>query len=270
VDADRRQGIVWSSIEALAAEEGIAPSVQHACRACVAAVSAIGGGVSMARPRGVGEPLFATDAASGEVQHLQFSLGQGPCVDALAGRRAVLVKDMTSPDSGRRWPLFSLGAMALGVRAVFSFPIQSGAIRFGVLDLYRQVTGGLSPVELTDALLYADAALTLALDRDGDAGSVERLLDEAFVGRQAGVHQAAGMVSVQLGVSIADAMARLRAHAFAEDRRLGQVAADVVARRLRFHPDADGTTKRTPDETADDINTSGDDAGDASSPDSGG
>ncbi|TDP96206.1 GAF and ANTAR domain-containing protein [Labedaea rhizosphaerae] len=270
MDADERQSVVWSAIEALAAEDGVAPSVQHACRACVAAVSAIGGGVSMAHPSGVAEPLFATDAASGEVQLLQFTVGQGPCVDALAGQRAVLVKDIKSPDSGRRWPLFSRGAVALGVGAVFSFPIQSGAIRFGVLDLYRRATGGLSALELTDALLYADAALALALDRDGDSSSVERLLDVTFVGRQAVVHQAAGMVSVQLGMSIADGMARLRAHAFAEDRQLGQVAADVVARKLRFHADGEGTTVRTTDETADDINTSGDGAGDASSPDSGG
>lgn len=254
MSAEARQSAVWSSIEALAAEDGIAPSVQHACRACVTAVSATGGGVSMARSVGAGEPLFATDTVSGEVQYLQFTLGQGPCVDALGEQRAMLVTDLGSADSGRRWPLFSPAASALGVRAIFSFPIQSGAIRFGVLDLYRQASGDLSVIELTDALLYADAALILALDHDGDSDPIERLLDVEFVGRQAVVHQAAGMASVQLGVSISDAMARLRAHAFAENRRLEQVATDMVARRFRFAPDTD--------ETADD------DSGERSSPDS--
>jgi hypothetical protein len=228
---------VWSSIEALAAGDGVAPSVEHACLACVTAISAIGGGVSMARPPDGMEPLFVANAISGEVQNLQFTLGQGPAVDAFAEHRAVFVTDIASPDSGRMWPLFAPAAAALGVRAVFSFPIQSGAIRFGILDLYRRDAGELTVVESTDALLYADAIVTLALDRDGGAGPIEQLLDVTFVGRQAVIHQAAGMVSVQLGVPIADGMARLRAFAFAEDRRVGHVAADVVARKLRFRPD---------------------------------
>ncbi|MFD0630267.1 ANTAR domain-containing protein [Catenulispora yoronensis] len=51
---------------------------------------------------------------------------------------------------------------------------------------------------------------------------------------RAEVHQATGMISVQLGVSLAEALVRLRAHAWAADRLLADVAADVVARRLRF------------------------------------
>jgi hypothetical protein len=47
------------------------------------------------------------------------------------------------------------------------------------------------------------------------------------------------MITVQLGVSVAVALIRLRAHAYAHDRRLRDVAGDVVARRLRFDPDAE-------------------------------
>jgi hypothetical protein len=41
----------------------------------------------------------------------------------------------------------------------------------------------------------------------------------------------------QMHVNATDAFARLRAHAFAEHRLLGDVARDVVARRLRFTED---------------------------------
>jgi AmiR/NasT family two-component response regulator len=51
------------------------------------------------------------------------------------------------------------------------------------------------------------------------------------------VHQATGLVLAQLGVSAEAAFARLRAYAYAEDRRLDDVARDVVERRLRFEPD---------------------------------
>ena len=44
------------------------------------------------------------------------------------------------------------------------------------------------------------------------------------------------MVAAQLSSDVGDALARLRAHAYAEDRTLTSVAADVVARRLRFDP----------------------------------
>jgi AmiR/NasT family two-component response regulator len=55
--------------------------------------------------------------------------------------------------------------------------------------------------------------------------------------RRAELFQAQGMVMVQLGVSLADALARIRAHAYATNRPLREVAADIVARRLRFDPE---------------------------------
>jgi len=84
-------------------------------------------------------------------------------------------------------------------------------------------------------LLYADAVLMLALDERG--GLASGAVDPAGSGlteRRAEVHQAAGMISVQLGVSLTDALVALRAHAYAEGRSTWEVAADVVARRLSF------------------------------------
>jgi hypothetical protein len=51
------------------------------------------------------------------------------------------------------------------------------------------------------------------------------------------IYQACGMVTVQLEVDITEALARLRAHAYAEERPLSEVARDVVARRLRIERD---------------------------------
>ena len=62
---------------------------------------------------------------------------------------------------------------------------------------------------------------------------------------RAEIDQATGMLTVQLGVLIAEAFARLRAYAYSEDRRLADVASDIVARRLRLHPDPD--PDRVPD-----------------------
>jgi len=54
---------------------------------------------------------------------------------------------------------------------------------------------------------------------------------------RAEIDQATGMLTVQLGVPAAEAFARLRAYAYARDRRLADVAGDIVARRLRLHRD---------------------------------
>ena len=56
------------------------------------------------------------------------------------------------------------------------------------------------------------------------------------------VHQATGMITIQLGTSLADALLRLRAHAYASGRTVSDIAADVVDRRLRFDGNEPGTT----------------------------
>jgi hypothetical protein len=123
-----------------------------------------------------------------------------------------------------------------GVRAVFALPLQWGAIDVGVLDLYRRAPGALSATQMRDALSAADAATLILLGLRSDPGE-EQAWDRSW-GSRAEIHQATGMVVAQLGISAADAFARLRAHAFAEQRLLGEVARDVVARRLRFTKDA--------------------------------
>jgi hypothetical protein len=233
-----RAGRVWASIDAIARREGAPPSIRHVCLACAAELKA-GVGLSMTRDGGLREPVFATDPASEELQELQFTLGEGPCVDALTRHGTVLAADLSGVEYERRWPIFAPAVRERGIEAVFSFPVQAGAVRFGVLDVYRPEAGPLCPDELTDALLYADAAFGLALDDQGGiTATVNNLLGDGFVGRQAALHQAAGMVSVQLGVTVAEGLARLRGYAFANDLRLGSLAVEVVARRLRFHPDA--------------------------------
>jgi hypothetical protein len=124
------------------------------------------------------------------------------------------------------------------MRAVFAFPLQIGTARLGVLDLFRVETGGLSAAQLGDALTFADVAVTTLLDgqETAGAGNTSDGLDDAM-GQRAEVYQAQGMVSVQLGIPLGDALARLRAHAFVKDRPLSEVARDVVARRLIFDND---------------------------------
>ncbi len=228
---------VWAWIAA--AHEGDGPvSMAAVCNAAVLRLGVDGASVTVTSGLLVGEPLFASDELSARLEELQFTTGQGPGADEFWRGSPVLIADLDS--AAARWPGFVPEAVAAGARAMFALPLQAGAIRIGVLSLYRTVPGPLEAGELADVLLFADIALQLLLDASsGISGSPAYRPLAGMSDRRAVVYQATGMISVQLGVSLAEALARLRAHAFASSAALGDVAGEVVSRRLRFDPGAD-------------------------------
>jgi GAF domain-containing protein len=211
--------------------------LRRVCESAASRLSASGAGISVMTEAGVRGVSAASDPLSEHVEELQFVLGEGPCVDAFATRRPVLIADL-SDDAMTRWPFYAPAAQAGGVRAVFAFPLQVGGARLGVLDVFREHTGALSADQVTDALTFAEVTVTALLDRQEQAGAHDAPdgVVEA-VDHRAELFQAQGMVMVQLGGTITEALARMRAYAYAEDRDLGEVARDVVARRLRFDRD---------------------------------
>jgi hypothetical protein len=236
----KRVARVWALVAAQS--RGAPVSVAHVCAAAVGGVGVDGAGVTVMIGPTVRETVAATDAVAAELEELQVTYGQGPCVDSFADGGPVIAQDLETGQYLRRWPAFTPAALRSGARAVFAMPLQIGAIRLGVLDLYRFGPGGLSPSELADALVFADTVGMLLLDAASGAP-----LDTADLAgqppdpsvHQAVVHQATGMILAQLGCSADAAFARLRAYAFLHDRRLSDVARDVVERRLRFDPEPD-------------------------------
>lgn len=184
------------------------------------------------------EPVYAMGQLGERLEELQFTLGEGPCVDALTSGGPVLAADLSSPNSLRRWPYFAIDAAA-GAGGIFAFPLQAGAVQVGVLALYRAQERPLDAEEFADALVFADAALVLLLDaKAGIAPDASTWPADGLSERRAELHQATGMLSVQLQIGIEGALLRLRAYAFAHDRRIADVAREVVARRLRFAPES--------------------------------
>ncbi|WP_246486848.1 GAF domain-containing protein [Kribbella qitaiheensis] len=201
--------------------------------ACAAALPVTGVGLVWMTNTGPGSMLAATDGPARVLEELQFTLGEGPCVESSTTGRPVLHPDLERTGAAR-WPGFTAGALEAGVRAVFAFPLQVGGIRVGVLDLYRDQTGVLGDAEVTEALAFADAATTILLHLQADAEELHPLLAEA-IGYRTVVHQATGMIAAQLDAGLAEALVMLRARSYALERPVTDVAVDVVARRLRFH-----------------------------------
>lgn len=233
---ERVQRII--SAAAASAADGSQTVPEALCAACVLAIPVSGAAMALMSQRGPEGLVAATDGRATTMEELQFDLGEGPSVDSSIEGRPVLQPDLrqTGP---RRWPGFGPAAIEAGLAAIFAFPLQVGRIRLGVLDLYRDTPGSLSPDELGDALSFADAATALLLDlqaRDSYGSGVHPDLAHASH-NVAEVHQATGMIAVQTAVGLAEALLLLRAYSFAHERTVLSVACDVVARTLRFGPE---------------------------------
>lgn len=234
VDTDRLSVVLQAVAEAGA--DDAASVIDWVCAAAVNVLSLKGAGVSLMVD---GELLGAagvSDPGIALMQELQLTLGEGPCLDAWSDRAPVLEGELLA-FGHLRWPVFAPAAVRQGVQSVFAFPLAIGAIRVGVLVLYRETPGIFNADELAYGLVLGDIATNLALGLQAGAPGDE--LPGALAGEPphwAEIHQATGMAAVQLGVPLDDAFVRLRAHAFAEGLTLREVASQIVSKQLRLDP----------------------------------
>jgi hypothetical protein len=237
-----RVAVLWGLVAAHAAAASHRVSVPDVCAVAAQTAEVSGGWVAAAGDQGPDFVVCVTDPVGEQLAEIQLMLGEGPCHDVLASAAPVLVADLGDEQSARRWPGFAEQARLLGAAAVFAFPLTIGAIRAGVMGLYRRSPGPLPWERLGDALMLADLATVLLLDGLQHAdGNVSGLVLDGqspdLALHRAEIDQATGMLTVQLGVPMGEAFARLRAYAYAHDRRLADVARDIVARRLRLQGD---------------------------------
>jgi hypothetical protein len=216
----------------LTGRDGVTNLLRGVCELCVTELAVSGARVrvlgSVAANDG-GALVYATDPVSNKLEDLAATAGVGPSFDAFERQYPILIPDLTREHA--RWPGFTAEALASGVAAIFTFPLQVGGVRLGVLELHRDRIGSLTPAQLTDAFLLADTATDTILD---DLLGVSPMTLPGLVDIQSEVHQATGFVAVDLGVTLQDALLRIRAHAFARELALADVARQIIQRRLRL------------------------------------
>lgn len=218
-----------------------APPLERICQGAVAFLG-VGAAAVVLMSDGESGTIAASYGPGIEAaEDLQFSLGEGPCLMAFATGVPVLEPDVGA--GAGRWPAYAGAAATAGVCAVFAVPLEIGAIRLGVLYLTRGTAGPLPPDGLADAQGLAQLATVALLEQqqDGPAPVAGTSKTHGWAHRTV-VHQATGMVSAQLGVGLADALARLRARSFAQERSIYDVSLDVVERRYRFTDDHESRT----------------------------
>jgi len=207
------------------------PSLTTICRSASRMLRMSGASVVL-----MGEATFPSVAGaygvSVTVQDLEYTLGQGPASDAYAEGKPVLVDDVGLSSS--MWPQFTRAVTQEGIQSIYALPLRLGAIKLGVLVLYRDEPGVFEGKELAAALLVAELVANQVLDMQAGALSESLAWGLEVDDYRAVVHQATGMISVQLGCPIGEALARLRGRAFANEQPIDQVATEVVTRQLRF------------------------------------
>ena len=194
-----------------------------------AAVSVLAGPVGQST-------ICSSNSIAARLDEIQFDLGEGPCWQALATRRPVLANDFAGAEHPA-WPMFAQAVRDDSVRedigAVYAFPLTVGALEIGAVDLYALHPRRLTSEEVSDASALAEVASWQVLRQilaDQESG-IDTRTDRTS---RREVHQATGMVLVQLNISADDAALLLRAHAFSSGRSVLEIANDVVERRLSF------------------------------------
>lgn len=232
LDGQRRDLLARMVAERVASpgRTGFAQALCEVCAQSLAGVDAAA--VTLRSDSRAQELLGVSDRWAGVLEEAQYTVGEGPGVEAFSTGGPVLVADLSAHRA--TWPGFADLAEDEGLAAAFAFPLQLGGIRLGTLDLYRRRPGGLPPAVVADAAVLADLTVLWLLDHSGAADGGVRV----EVSYQ-DVNIATGMLSAQLRISLEDAFARLRAHAFAGRRSVLDVARDVLARRLPLDQFAD-------------------------------
>jgi len=162
---------------------GSASMIDRVCGAAVALLSLSGAGVSLMADGELRGTAGVSEAGIEVVQELQLTLGEGPCVDAWQDMEPVLEADLANPVQVR-WPAFAHAGVQAGVRAVFAFPLQLGAVGIGVLALYRDRPAPLADEELALGLVLADPAGehqgVQAAERGGHRGDLRAHIEAAL------------------------------------------------------------------------------------------
>ena len=204
--------------------------MEQACAAGLTLLGMSGSGLTLMADQSQVGAVWASDTRAQQVEDLQFTLGEGPALDAFRLGTPALEPRLADPLV--RWQFFGPAAVDLGVAAAFSFPLQIGFIRLGALNLFRDTAGFLSDDELADALVLADVVTQDIVDLQSEGGLGSSVA--GYSGRQSRVHQATGMVAAQIDSDMAGALARIRAYAFANDTSIFLVAERIVSRHLRL------------------------------------
>jgi hypothetical protein len=205
----------------------VTTTLERICHAATQQLELLGSAVNLISAGGPDGVVASSGPRARELAELEFTVGEGPGIEAFRSRRPVLVADLAKSDG--RWPGYTSAAQSADLAAVFAFPLHIGAVGFGVFELYADAPGALDTDQTATAATYAQIGTETLLD--GEATTVDGRLVPSLataLDYRSEIAQAQGMVMVDLGISLSEALVRLRTHAFTHNEPLISVARKVI------------------------------------------
>lgn len=212
------------------------------CRACVQLLDIDAAAISLVFDGTNVGTLGASDAWARMYDELQFTMGEGPCLDSVAQQAPVSVADLADP-AELRWPAYGPVMVSYQVRTVHAIPVVVAGEYIGALDLFWTQPTVLDAEHLAAMVMAAELAQMPVLDllsadlHAAAANPDSNAWAELNTLSRAEVSQATGMVMAQLGIEAAAALARLRAHAYTVGQSASEVARDIIDRKLYLEAD---------------------------------
>lgn len=186
--------------------------------------------------------VASSDARAERVDESQYVVGEGPCLDALRTGTPIAVRDMAADT---RWEEYRERAVEQGLKSSLSMPLIVDGSPTGALNLYSfDLVDAFSGAQTRRAEVFAaqaSTALTL-MTRQLQQRETAEQLEQALASRTT-IDHAIGIIMGQQRCSADEAFALLRRHSQSNNRKLREVAADIVT-QVSGQPPVEGPAFR--------------------------
>jgi GAF domain-containing protein len=174
------------------------------------------------------EPLTAaaTDQRTMTIDNAQYRIGSGPCLESYKTKS---VQRVVVEEAFELYPEFATAAARAGIRSFLAAPLVVRNDGIGSLNLYSSAGHGFKGLDEAVVVLFAaQAAVAVANARlYQSAKTVSAQLEAAMASRSV-IEQAKGVLMAQRALDPDAAFDVLRRASQMENRKLRDIAADVV------------------------------------------
>jgi GAF domain-containing protein len=196
---------------------------------CVELLGVEAAGLLLADGRGALQLVAASTERARVAELFQIQHDEGPCVDCFRAGQPVIISDIGTGESARRWPRFAPAALAMGFAGVHAIPMRLRDQVIGTLNLFRSAPGGLDPAVGRAARALVDVA-TIGILQERAVRQQELVAGQlqAALNSRVMIEQAKGILAERLRVSPDEAFIMLRRYARDHNRPLTVLVGDVI------------------------------------------
>jgi GAF domain-containing protein len=176
-----------------------------------------------------------TDPEAPAIDQAQYETGVGPCLDAFRHQNIYRIE---STEDDTQWPDFSRLAAAYGVRSTLSLPIVARDDSLGALNLYSKQLKAFTDDDVENLVVFAEYSAVVLANAQvyWDARELNENLSEAMHSRST-IDHAIGVLMARGGRDPQSAFQLLVRASQRENRKVREIAAEIVERASRSAPD---------------------------------